>query len=177
MVRERKHQTGASNLSARTENTATVVSANDSKSTFTRAWAHTMIAPDEYKRKALEETRRELKLSATWKPKEIYKRDYQTVHTESYTDFKDIKVEERFQPKSLEQIAAENARARKRQEAVDNMCHLVRNAYGTVATMLRTVSAYFIPHFLYRYDILPQLFSSFTKSLQIMFQLMSLKSI
>lgn len=143
MVRERKHHTGASNLaSARSEhgNGALSVTSTDSKSTFTRAWAHTMISPDEYRHKALEETRRSLKLSATWKPKEIYQRDYNTVHTESFTDFKNVKIEHGPRQKSLEEIAKESQRAKQQQEAVDNMCHLVRGAYGTVATMLRTVS-------------------------------------
>jgi hypothetical protein len=97
-----------------------------------------MVSPDEYKHKALEETRRSLKLSATWKPKEIYQRDYNTVHTESFTDFKNVKIEHGPRQKSLEEIAKESQRAKQQQEAVDNMCHLVRGAYGTVATMLRT---------------------------------------
>lgn len=148
MVRERKHQTGASNLASGRSDPSQQnnVSVNNSseKSTFTRAWAHTMIAPDEYKQKELAETKRCLKLSATWKPKSIYERDFETVHSASYTDLRNVKVHEGVKPKSLEEIAADNARTKNRQEAVDNMCRLVRGAYGTVATMLRTVSSIFI---------------------------------
>lgn len=147
MVRERKHQTGASNLASgrsdpSQQNNASVNNFSE-KSTFTRAWAHTMIAPDEYKQKELAETKRSLKLSATWKPKSIYERDFETVHSASYTDLRNVKVHEGVKPKSLEEIAADNARTKNRQEAVDNMCRLVRGAYGTVATMLRTVSSIF----------------------------------
>lgn len=122
------------------QNNASVNNSSE-KSMFTRAWAHTMIAPDEYKQKELAETKRSLKLSATWKPKAIYERDFETVHSASYTDLRNVKVHESVKPKSLEEIAADNARNKSRQEAVDNMCRLVRGAYGTVATMLRSVSS------------------------------------
>lgn len=169
MMRERKHHTGASNLtSARSGNGHSVVS-TDSKSTFTRAWADTMISPDEYKHKALEETRRRLKLSATWKPKKIYQRDYQTDHTESFTDFKIVKLKHGPRQKSLEEIANENHRKKQQQDAVDNMCHLVRGAYGTVATMLRTVSCTVILILLLDSELFVFLISefSFTKNLLI----------
>lgn len=144
MVRERKPQTGATNLnSSRSEASLDHAPsiANNSKSTastFTRSWAHTMISPDEYAKNNLEETRRTLKMTATWKPAEVYRRDFQTVHSSSYKEHQESNNNNHM-AKTTEEIAAENVQRKQREDAVDNMCKLVRTSYGTVASMLRSV--------------------------------------
>jgi hypothetical protein len=148
MKRDRKPQTGATNLSARSTSNnsndgnsvavSTTQTSSTNNSTFTRSWAHTIISPEEYKHLAPEETSR-LKMTATWKPADVYKRDFLTVNKESYKEYKDYRPHKLI-PKTTEEIAEENLKHKAEVEAVDRMCQLVRTSYGTVATMLRSVS-------------------------------------
>lgn len=125
MVKERKAQTGATNLSARS-GTSISLSSQNSASTgkLTREWAHTMIAPEDYKKKSEEPSANQLKLMATWKPVEMYKRDFSTTHKEDYRLHEDEPTHKMAAAKSTEQIAAENLEKRDQEAAVDTMCGL-----------------------------------------------------
>jgi hypothetical protein len=70
----------------------------------------------------------------------VYKRDFETIHHESFKDPAEYPVED-CRAKTTKEIAEEAIKKRGEVEAISNMCKLVRTSYGTVATMLRSVSS------------------------------------
>ncbi len=155
MGRERKPQTGATNLSARSVSCSHLPavqsaggvdvgdnSTTDSSSKVARSIAHKLLAPDLYKStKKNDDDMKKLKVTATWTPLNVYKRDFETIHRESFQNPSTFPVEKHKQ-KSTKEIAEEAIKRRSEVEAINNMCKLVRTSYGTVATMLRSVSPY-----------------------------------
>lgn len=155
MGRERKPQTGATNLSARSasHNQLPAVasaaggadqqgdqSTADGSSKVALSLAHKLIAPDLFKpTKKNDDDVKKLKVTATWTPATIYKRDFETIHSESFQNPKNF-PQEHHRTKSTKDIAEEAIKTRGEVEAIQNMCKLVRASYGTVATMLRSVS-------------------------------------
>lgn len=119
MVKERKAQTGATNLTGgRGELTKTMGRGSST---------------------GVLEAPKGMALTATWKPSKPPSRDFLTIHRETYQNPKEIKDMEPPAKTTL-QIAEENMRKQSEQEAVDNLCKLVRTTHGTVGSMLRSVS-------------------------------------
>lgn len=162
MGRERKVQTGSSNLSARMDNSTlstTASSLNDfpdnstSKSKYiSRTLTSKLLAPDLHHEKKSEKTiTGPAKETATWKPAKVYERDFVTVHNDTFSDPLH-RFDPLHPPKSTFEIAEEAVKKKEEKEAVDNLCKLVRTTYGTVATMLRSVST--MTHYQYPHRIL-----------------------
>ncbi len=154
MGRERKPQTGATNLSARSVSCSQLPAvqsagggdvgdnSTDSSSKVAHSIAHKLLAPDLYNSsKKNDDGMKKLKVTATWTPLNVYKRGFETIHRESFQNPSTFPVEKHKQ-KSTKEIAEEAIKRRSEVEAINNMCKLVRTSYGTVATMLRSVSTY-----------------------------------
>jgi hypothetical protein len=152
MVRERKPQTGATNLSARSASgkallpvvpVAADTGGNSTASKVAvRSVAHKLLAPDLYK--STHKTNSEfddLKITATWTPNDVYKRDFHTVYNDSFVDPKEVDNQTgRHGTMSTLEIAKQTVKRRDEVDSINNMCKLVRASYGTVASMLRSVS-------------------------------------
>lgn len=155
MVRERKLQMGATNMSAR-ENSierppdspgsskSSVKFAQNSK--FVRTWSHQLIAPEMYK-PPKKDTKNfvDLRTTATWRPAEVKLRDFATTHKAEYLNPSEISSPEHAPAPSTDEIEAERAEHKKRYDAVENMCKTVKTTHGTVGSMLKSVSDHCIP--------------------------------
>ncbi len=149
MGKERKPQTGATNLSARNQNAPPPLTLQQPKpseepsiepTNIQRGLAHKLIAPDLYNTNVKEDdSYRKLKVTATWTPLNIYNRDFETTNSDDYRDPSMYPSSEHHSKTTLD-IATEAIKDREEVEAINNMCKLVRASYGTVATMLRSVS-------------------------------------
>lgn len=149
MVKERKHQMGATNLSARAETTGPPPGTGQkpgilyaTNSSFVRTWSHQLIAPEMYKPPDTgPKGDRRMKVTATWKPGEVANRDFTTTHKGTYRDPRTIQMKEHHDVElSSEDIAALNAAKRERENAVTTICQVVKNTHGTVGSLLRSVS-------------------------------------
>lgn len=175
MGKERKPQTGATNLSARippplspsgqhpTQQQPQTQGENDGHNQavassssaelvngvpkIQRGIAHKLLAPDLYKTANKETHYAKLKVTATWTPLGIYKRDFETTHADDYRDPNNVPTVEHHSKTTLD-IATEAIKEQDEVDAINNMCKLVRTSYGTVATMLRSVSWPFLTCFL-----------------------------
>eukprot|EP00981_Chlorochromonas_danica_P002272 scaffold440_cov277-Ochromonas_danica.AAC.6 len=166
MVKERKLQSGVSNLSSRlpltsptptpaapsTPTTTTTTTqqqqqqqqaqaiGSTDKSNFTRAWSHQLLAPEMYHSSDTmgDSDQRKKKLTATWKPSEVTKTDFTTTSHSSYINPKAV-FQVDYCPKELssDEIAAKNEEVRRQKEAVHALCQVVKSTHGTVAAMLR----------------------------------------
>lgn len=140
--KERKPQFGATNLTARSDASA---SSNKSKlnssapTKFHRSWTHKLISPDEYNVSGPNiENLREIDKTATWLPMSIHERDFKTNTTISYRDPRDVPVKVR-KIRTTKEIEHDNRRAQEQKESVDSLCKLARKCYGTTGAMLKTV--------------------------------------
>jgi len=124
MVKERRAQTGATNLSAKGESsrsqsrgvsTGNLMNTNGSASLSTSS------------------------LTATWKPANVPARDFLTIHKETFQNPKEYKDSLPL-PRTTLQIAEEKLKLQKELEAIDSLCKVVRTTHGTVGSMLRSVS-------------------------------------
>lgn len=150
MGRERKNQLGTSNLSSRLENSSlgsgSTIKTNELPSPspaahtkLTKSLTRSLIAPDDYQESTKKEKGEYFNRTATWKPAPIYERDFKTDYSNSFNDPKHY-TEPLAPPKSTYEIAEEQLRVKAQRSALDNLCKLIRSTYGTVATMLRSVS-------------------------------------
>ena len=145
MVKERKLQIGASNLSAR-EGEAESSPAKSGirlahKSNFVRTWSHQLLAPDMYQSpEAVNKNFRDIRTTATWRPSEVMERDFTTTHKSTFLNPKDAKSPDPHPSLTTAEIAKLNEEERVRREAVENMVKTVKNTHGTVASMLKSVS-------------------------------------
>jgi hypothetical protein len=149
MGRERKVQTGSSNLSARMDNSTISTTASSlsdfpdsslSKSKYvSKSLTSKLLAPDAHNHeKRSERSVGPAKETATWKPAKVYERDFLTVHKETFSD-PGNRFDPLHPPKSTFEIAEETLKKKEEKDAVDSLCKLVRTTYGTVASMLRSV--------------------------------------
>lgn len=70
----------------------------------------------------------------------LYKRDFLTNTTASYTDPKDRPLPFEPHAKSEEQVAAEMLARQKQLEAVETLCKTAKAHFGTTAAMMKAVS-------------------------------------
>jgi hypothetical protein len=136
MVKDRKAQFGATNLSARSDNS----NGNLSKPVnFTRSWTHKLISPDVYQQKDsnLDNTR-EIANTATWLPLAIHNRDFNSTTSSSYVDPCKIPVKVR-KILSLKDIEERNKRAEAQGESIEALSKLAKKSYGTTGAMLKSV--------------------------------------
>lgn len=165
MGRERKNQLGTSNLSARLDNStlgsnSSTILTNDfgapspaPTGSYVKTLTRSLLAPDSFQAATKTEKSEKKKETATWKPAKIYERDFGTVHNESFTDPVNRRNPHLPTPKSTYEIAKEQIELREEKDAVDNLCKLIRTSYGTVASMLRSVSI-FIPFPLFSFKLM-----------------------
>eukprot|EP01031_Cornospumella_fuschlensis_P031424 gene31424-37982_t len=148
MVKERKIQMGASNLSARDGSIERPLdSPSSSKSSikfaqnsnFVRTWSHQLIAPEMYKPpKKDNKNFVDLRTTATWRPSEVKQRDFATTHKAEYLNPSEIKSPEHAPAPSSEEVEAQRAENKVRYDAVENMCKTVKSTHGTVGSMLKS---------------------------------------
>jgi hypothetical protein len=143
MVKERKPQTGASNLnSSRLTSTKNGKPANESN--FVRTLSHRVIASEKHaKPNTTNKKERTIKGAATWGPSEVYERDFTSTHHASYLNPIGIADDpHKFRSLTTEQIATQNEENRIRRMAVENMVKIAKSTHGTMASMLRSVRIY-----------------------------------
>ena len=137
MVKERKAQTGATNLSARSEILST--KKDTVPVAFTRSWTHKLISPDVYQPKDTDHSNdRKIENTATWLPLAIHRRDFNSTTSTSYSDPRTVPVKVR-KIRTTKEIEDDDARAAKQRESVEALSKLARKCYGTTGAMLKSV--------------------------------------
>ena len=141
-TKERKVNSGATNLSARTVHSerGTVI-----KPDFVRSWTHKLISPDEYIPKEREiDSTHVYKNTATWRPVPILPREFKTVHTESYRNPKDVPKPFHFELQTPEEINRLKTIEDNKLHAVETLCRTAKAHFGTTASMMKAVSEFFV---------------------------------
>lgn len=144
-MKERKAQMGCSNLSARSEGKGETLAPGSNTTVsgvpaFYRSWTHKLVSPDEYIMKDPNLTNaRTIKLTATWLPKDVAERSFDTVHSSSYINPKDMPVRQRV-THTIKEIDELNENREVQRKSVDNLCRVARKMYGTSQAMMKKVS-------------------------------------
>jgi hypothetical protein len=133
MVKERKIQTGASNLSAR--------GPMSSPEKLATSLTHKLICPDEFPSSIGDPSKaRIIKDSATWRPAAIYSRKFESVAQASFKDPSTLKPPPTLtHQKSSDEIFAERERSDAAEGGLIQFVEFVKSRYGTTASMLRKV--------------------------------------
>jgi hypothetical protein len=143
MVKDRKAQFGATNLSARSDSSASNGHNTSKPVNFTRSWTHKLISPDVYQQKDNNpDNTREIANTATWLPLAIHNRDFNSTTTSSYVDPRKIPVKVR-KILSSKEIEEGNIRAEAQGESIEALSKLARKSYGTTGAMLKSVRSFF----------------------------------
>ncbi len=139
MVKERKAQTGATNLSARSDTNQNEKS-NAGPSKFFRSWTHKLVSPDEYHaRDPNLDKVREISNTATWLPLKIHSRDFNSTSSASFRDPRTIPVKQK-KVRTIQEIEEDDKRLADQRESVTSLCKLATRAYGTTAAMMKSAS-------------------------------------
>lgn len=130
MVKERKIQSGATNISARD---GTLHKLGD----FHRSPSHKLIAPGVYKPPTNNELVRDISITAVWKKDcKPVDSDFHTVHTDSFRDPSTIPPRH-FKIKSLAETEAEVVQVKRQDQAMDKFLRMSKKVYGTTAGMFK----------------------------------------
>ena len=136
MVKERKPQTGSTNLDSSRYYELPITS----QDTLTRSITHKIIVPDppaplpyEYKRRL-----REVPKLATWKAANPLKSDFNTTHETSYTDPASRAVEPGFES-SFSSLKAEEMRHLAQNAAIDKLNRVAKNRFGSISNLFKAV--------------------------------------
>lgn len=144
MVKERKLQTGSSNLSARgsCDMSMSKTMPGSNKKLFQKSYTHKLICPDEYPPAVRSGTHdRHIEKSAIWRPADLYRRDFQTIHRASFLDPQKQKPPtEMAAEKSLAEIDGANRLREKQVTALEQLVLFTKEHYGTSAAMMKRVS-------------------------------------
>ena len=136
MGRDRKATLGKVNSTSNLDSSSTV-SASSSHLSAT----HKIITPAEYKLPlASTEKKRKIISSSTWRPGQIYVRDFSTVHGSHYTDPATRQIDEREIEMEQAQVAFDNARQELRTTAMEKLGIMAKTKFGNVSNMLRAVN-------------------------------------
>jgi hypothetical protein len=134
-LKERKVNTGATNLTARSERGSII------RKDFYRSWTHKLISPEAHvaPAQAVDQGRTYNK-TATWRPVALYERNFTTTTSESFQDPSTQKAPEEPHAKSEEELTSERKARGKQVEAVEAFCKTAKAHFGTTAAMLKAVS-------------------------------------
>jgi hypothetical protein len=136
-LKERKVNTGATNLTARSERGSII------RKDFYRSWTHKLISPEAHAPPAAAVGHAATyNKTATWRPVALYEREFTTTTTDSFQDPSTLKAPEEPHAKSEEQLSMERKARSKQVEAVEAFCKTAKAHFGTTAAMLKAVSAF-----------------------------------
>ena len=140
MVKERKAQFGATNLTGRSDISGGHVNESTGPAKFVRSWTHKLVSPDEYHvRDPNLEKARTIANTATWLPLKIHSRDFNSTSTASFRDPRTVPVKVKKVRTALE-IEEHNALIASQRVSVTSMCKLATKCYGTTSAMLKSVN-------------------------------------
>mmetsp|Transcript_29126 Transcript_29126/g.66039 ORF Transcript_29126/g.66039 Transcript_29126/m.66039 type:complete len:773 (-) Transcript_29126:130-2448(-) len=125
---------GTTNMSARAAEGKTSIP----KTEFYRSWTHKLISPDVYQPPEVHKDHDHVyKHTATWRPVDVYERDFVTTQTSSFGNPANQPVYKDQSVKTSEQLAAEKAVRNKQMRAVDALTKVAKVHYGTTSSMLK----------------------------------------
>lgn len=134
MVKGRRIQAGASNLSARDQEKTV-------PTTFFRAPTHKLISPDDYKPTVGVANVRAVDNMATWGKSNAHTRDYQTTHKHTFQDPSSYPENlHRSHYKTLKEVEEDKIKNADYENAMKKLCALSRKKFGTTSAMLKSVN-------------------------------------
>ena len=132
MGKERKLQTGASNLSAR--------GLGNSPEKLATSLTHKLICPDEFPVAAGDHSKtRVIKDSATWRPAAIFDRKFESVSSASYKNPATQSLPKQLLQRTSAEIFAERKDEEEAVSGLITFVEFVKSRYGTTASMLKKV--------------------------------------
>jgi hypothetical protein len=137
MVKGRRIQAGASNLSARDQEKTV-------STTFFRAPTHKLISPDDYKPTVTAPHVRAVDQMATWGKSTAHTRDYLTTHNQTFQDPSSYPENlHRSRYKTFKEVEEDRIKNADYENAMKKLCALSRKKFGTTSAMLKSVYIYF----------------------------------
>jgi len=158
MINNKQLQTGLNSILSAKEvsNTGSI-----EPTKFYRSWSHKLISPDIYQ-PVIEKSDKTRKIEqvATWIKANPYARDFSTTSQESY-QYPDQNTVQEWKKKTLHEVEVENEKHTAQNQAIDRMCKLCKERYGTAASMIKSfkkraqdnLSLYELSEYLRRHNI------------------------
>jgi len=146
MVKERKPQTGSTNLDSSRYYELPITS----QDSLTRSVTHKIIVPDPPVPLPYEARRRirEVPQVATWKAGNPLKKDFKTTHETSYTD-PASRIDEPGFESSFSSLKAEEMRHLAQNSAIDKLNRVAKHRFGSCSNLFKAVC---ISHFCLQFD-------------------------
>jgi len=134
MQRKERSIRGTTNLSARSDGKDKTAGPQE----FYRSWTHKLISPDVYNPPEKPPDPEYIyKKTATWRPVNVYEREYTTTAKDSYNNPEDRPAILDPHSKSSEQIAKEEHTKKSQNKALEALVNVAKIHYGTTASMMK----------------------------------------